>query len=275
MDYTTVNISYGTFDDVLNSLKMLEKIEFQIVSSQKECLIEYIEKNQPAMVCGDTFFLKFFPKRVGHDIHVFIIEKIDKARQKVLITCSKPFRGWIPLKELEIARNSNISATMIQNKWFKLINFNENIKETNLRKYIFEAIQINIKSMNNNDNKYYGIQGMTNFIEDLTYFFNNLEKNQIDQLLRNIFKSSKTIVEERKRYLCFLYEISKTKLYKTKDLINLYKKLTFSWDILRSLCLKKTLVNNISNEMIINKFNTLLQEEKKALKMLDNIFKLG
>jgi len=282
MDYKTVNISWGIFEDILSSLNKLEKIDFEIVSTnnveiaEKE-LIFQLEQNQYVMICTDIFFLSFFPKRAGHDTHVLIAKKVDTQAGVVFVSSPKHYEGWISLKNLSIARNSRITNSMIQNKYFKRISSNEQITDMSLSDYISETVKINLNNMTvpaYRWNQVYGIAGMERFKEDLQFFLSSLGEDESNCLLRNIFKSTKTISEERKRYVNFLSEVSKVCEYDLADFIKKYKKISFSWDIFRNMCLKKTLVKSVTSETIVKKFEDLIEIEKKALSELSNIFKV-
>lgn len=277
-DHNKFFISCFFIDDMLDALKDIEGIIFNVrktddVTEAEDALVSTLTKKNPAMVFVDTFFLEFFPKKQGHEVHILVVSEINLNKEYFAVHSSLPYNGIISFRKLAIARNSRINDEWVKNAWLEFYFSNNNFVFS--ESYILSIIKSNINAMNKTEHmsekRMRGIQAMKKFRDDFKFWKQNLDQASFYQLLHNIFLQLLFLVDQRKRYVEFLGQISQIVNYDLSDTIRLYKKISLDWEIFRNLCFKLSKGAIQEDNRLENRLNLLIDEEEMAISKL-NVF---
>ncbi len=265
-------VSCFLLNDILNNLKEEDGIIFHLkrtedVKEATEGVVKLLQDKIPVIVFVDTFFLEFFPKKQGHEVHILVVYEIDLQRNLVLFSSTLPYNGAISLEKLAVARNSRLSDEWVRNSWLEIY-FPE--EERLLTKhYVLSVIDSNINAMNkirhSNDGQFYGISGMKKFRDDLKLWQGNLDSDNFSQVLNKIFSQLVFLVDQRKRYASSLNTMSQKINYDFSKAVKLYTKVAFNWEIFRNLCFKISHVLPLESNRVIERLNLLIKQEEEAL----------
>jgi hypothetical protein len=271
-DFLNFEISCYNEISLLKSIYTIEKIKIEIknilcANTAEEKLISDLSTNNPIILFLDTFFLPFFKKRNGHKVHIAIVYDLDITKKLVKIASSLPYSGEIFLNSLKIARNSKINNFLIKNSYLEITKPNF-LREID-KEYIYEILNNNINIMKN-ENDYSGIVGLQNFKKDFFEWHKVLSEEILKNILKSCFEQLLYLTEQRKAYVSFLEYIN-INILEINDILNTYKKIAFDWEIFRNLCFKSYQVDRNLKQNLLNKLDTIITNEEKGIKLLEDM----
>jgi|CXWL01.1.fsa_nt_gi hypothetical protein len=263
-------------EEMFESIHRLDGIKFTIesvnsIEEAEKLLLSQVSKGIPTVVCVDTFFLEFFPKKNGHTIHTVVVSDVDLKQEMAYVSCSLPFQGTISLNKLRIARNVRSPSLNIQNKWVKCeIPFKKAISLS--KEYVIAAFNENIvemsKSNSPNSKVFYGIEGMVHFKDDFAYWLKNIQLQDTKTFLQNKYLELGFLVEQRKRYALFVNAAAEYLEFDIAELVVLSQRMAHKWDVFRNLCYKISLAVSNDLDKLVNYFHSIIQLERESLTLL-------
>jgi hypothetical protein len=262
-------------EDIVHSLKFVEGIDISIqtlenVYEAKHILRQRLIECNPTLIFVDSFYLDYFPKSKGHALHAVIASSLDNENDTVFVSCSLPYQGTVSLDTLTIARNSHINHNInLKNAWLEL--HLEDISEIPPDTYLRLSMEENVKRMTRGDTNRkhvkHGLEALVEFHKDFVCMLQCQDKYAITDYLIKIFNQSLFVVDERKRFVNYLTDISQSVTTDISRLVHTYKKNAYQWDIFRNLCYKSTKSIKIeeSFDNLVNKLDLIIESEAKGI----------
>lgn len=269
-DFKKFYVSSFLIDDLLDAVNELDEISFAArrtdnIYQAEEELVKSLKNGIPVMVFVDTFFLEFFPKKQGHEVHLLVASKLNQ--KNVFVSSSLPYSGWVPLEKISVARHSRINERWIRNTWFEIL-YPAHDEELSL-KHVPLFLRANINQMKKGEatkcGRIYGIHGIEMFRNDLAIWLDNAEQKILQKILQELFSQLLFLVDQRKRFVGFLGYISNKVNFNLSSDIEIYTKIAKEWEIFRNLCFKASKGLLMDTSRLAKRLALLIDLEKEGL----------